>query len=118
MCVATVFGLMKSASAISAWLEPAASRSSTWRSRADKTSSFAFPLVWEGALLSTVDKPPDARHELTGIDGLDHVVIGAEEDSRSAVERLGALAGDDDYGDAVPVLVFEPPAQVVAAEAG
>ena len=71
-----------------------------------------------GAVRGPRQLTADAGHDLVPRHGLDEVVVGADEESRHAVGRLDAVGGDEDDGDAVAMLLPEPAADLVAAEAG
>jgi len=64
-----------------------------------------------------IRQPPDPGDELTGIDGLHHVVGRTEEDSRRPVERLRALARDDDDRRLVAIALPQPSRELIATHA-
>src|SRR5947208_1056180 len=69
---------------------------------------------WNSAAIEA----PQARKEHIRRDRLGEVVIGAEEQGRDDVERLGPVAGDEDDGEAVAELRAKLMTDLIAAETG
>ncbi len=108
MCVATVLSLIDSRSAISCCRRPSTRRANTSTSRRE---AFALEL---GRRHPAHDEPPHPRDELVGVEGLDDEVVRAEQQSRDAVERLGANAGEEEHRQVVAPLVADLAADLVA----
>src|SRR5207245_1119835 len=60
------------------------------------------------------ERAPDARDELLRVRGLENVVVAADHESRHAVERLPANAGDEDDREDLAELFPERAADLVA----
>ncbi|HEV8248374.1 MAG TPA: hypothetical protein VGQ15_00245, partial [Gaiellaceae bacterium] len=64
------------------------------------------------------ERPADARQELVSVEGLDEVVVGAQEEARDDIPSVAALAGDENDGKVVANRVVQLTKHLVAAEAG
>ena len=113
MCVATVFGLITSRSAISFCARPCARRLRTSRSRGVR------PLVASAVRLAQLcragQRPPDTGDELVRHERLEDVVVGPDHEPGDGVERVRPGSRDEDDGKRLAEALSQRSTQLVPA---